>query len=229
VTSAVVVIEPDRQLRDAICLHLSLAGYPCAAYAGPERTAVRTNGDNVLLAVVNLQSVRHAAVPIGGLGAGIPKLVVSEPGAREEAIAALEGWADDYLMVPFEMRELVARAQALIRRKLMLDGLEAGAGRGRRRITYDGFVLDPARRRVEVDGRRLTLTEKEFRFLEMLAARPGVVFPRDVLLATFASAPAMPRSVDAIVVGIRRQLRLASPRWAIGTVRGVGYQFRRVT
>jgi DNA-binding response OmpR family regulator len=228
-TPRILIVEPDTKLRESVCLHLSLEGFRCEPYPGLETVSPRAAEAGFVLAVMSLKATRtDSPKPASDVvGFDIPKLVMAGPGRYEDALSALEHWADDYVTWPFDMRELVARATALIRRKRMLDrtGDDEMAG-----IVLEGFRLDPSRRRVEVDGRALMLTENEFRLLQTLAKRPGIVFPRSVLLALFGAESRLGvRKVDALVMGVRRQLRGAPSRWHIATVRGIGYQFRNTS
>jgi DNA-binding response OmpR family regulator len=231
-TRRILIIEPDDGLRAAVCLHLSLEGYQCDGHPSLERVTSQSFNEAYLLAVMNLKCVgSRAHRNLGAVfGSTVPTLVVARQGGDADALAALEGWADDFVTIPFEMRELVARAHALLRGKRMRDAHAAIAGRADpAMIAYDGFVLDAARRRVEVDGHRLTLTEKEFQLLHTIAKRPGVVFPRAVLLSALdAEAGLAVRRIDGIIMGIRRELNAVPGGWEVATIRGVGYTFRPV-
>jgi two-component system, OmpR family, response regulator len=127
------------------------------------------------------------------------------------------------------MRELIARAHALIRRKRILDDEAPRGSRGHAAtIIHEGFLLDAPRRLVQVSGRTLVLTKKEFSLLQTMAQRPGVVFPRNVLMASLdTGSPRGRRRIDALIMGIRRELEGAEGDWEIVTVRGVGYQFNK--
>jgi two-component system alkaline phosphatase synthesis response regulator PhoP len=225
----ILIVEPDDRLRESLCLHLSLEGFECLASpnfaAASERTASRLE-----LAVVNLaESGSGLSAHVRELIAmGTPTLILAGPDEQDVALSALEQWADDYVTVPFDIRELIARAHALLRRRRMTEHAAdpPAAGHGER-IVYDGLLIDPARRRVEVHGRTLTLTEGEFRLLHTIAQQPGMVFRRSQLLSSvWPDTSVVPRSVDVVVMGIRRQLRAAPGRWEIATVRGIGYQLR---
>jgi DNA-binding response OmpR family regulator len=191
-TPRILVVEPDSTLRESVCLHLSIEGFRCEPYPALETVRVRSADADFVLAVMSLKATRaDSRKPASDVvGRDVPKLVMAGPGRYEEALAALEHWADDYVTCPFDMRELVARAGALIRRKRMLDRNGDVTGNGDvAGIVHDGFRLDPSRRRVEVDGRVLSLTENEFRLLQTIAKRPGIVFPRNVLLAGDGRSP----------------------------------------
>ncbi len=229
-TERILVIEPDDRLRNSVCLHLSLEGYQCDAHPGLERVTSHIFNEACSLAVMNLRcmGVRGHRNLGAVFGSTVPKLVVAGRGGDADALAALEGWADDFVTIPFEMRELVARAHALLRRKGMWDAHAAIAGGAdAATIAHDGFVLDPARRRVEVGGKLLTLTEREFQLLHMIAKRPGLVFPRTLLLSSLDadSGPAV-RRIDGLIMGIRRELNAVPGGWEVVTIRGVGYTFR---
>jgi DNA-binding response OmpR family regulator len=209
-----------------------LEGHECDSHPGLERVTSHRFNEGYSLAVMNLKCMggrapRHLGAVFGST---VPILVVARQGGDADALAALESWADDFVTIPFEMRELVARAHALLRRKDMRDAHAAIAGRGATAtIAYDGFVLDAARRRAEVEGHPLTLTEKEFQLLHTIATRPGVVFPRAVLLSALDAEPGLAvRRIDGMIMGIRRELNAVPGGWEIVTIRGVGYTFRPV-
>jgi two-component system response regulator ResD len=137
-------------------------------------------------------------------------------------LTALERYADDFVIRPISVPELLARGRALIRRTRI------GQRRTPMLVTHDGLTLDPTRRRVDVDGAEVKLTDQEFRFLFMFASRPGVVFTRqeihDIIWSggTYVTA----RCVDALVKRVRRRLEsVSSDGVRLRTVRGVGYKF----
>jgi DNA-binding response OmpR family regulator len=229
-TLRVLVVEPDSSLRQSICLYLSVEGYQCDAHPDLESLAPHVSADRFVLAVMSLAAARPGSGRIHQVvGDALPTLILAGPGRDDEALAALERWADDYMSWPFGMRELIARAHALVRRRRIADDHTAAGGRADAQATvHDGFLLDAARRRVQAGGRTLALTEKAFRLLQAVAQRPGVVFPRHVLSSALgAESRRGRRRVDALIMGIRRQLTAADSEWEIATVRGVGYQFRR--
>jgi DNA-binding response OmpR family regulator len=138
--------------------------------------------------------------------------------ARAEEADLLVGLAvgaDDYVTKPFSPRELVARVRALLRR------VERRPSPPGDRLAIGPLEIDPAARRVRVDGAEVHLTPTEFDLLALLAARPGVVFSREQLLAEVWGwrDGSGQRTVDSHVRGLRRKLGSELVR----TVHGIGY------
>src|ERR687895_1477094 len=145
----------------------------------------------------------------------VPVLMLTARGEEADVLVGLGVGADDYMTKPFSPRELVARIRALLRR---VERRPAPAGPA---VTVGRLVLEPDRRRVAVGGDEVHLTPTEFDLLALLAARPGVVFTRDQLLAEVWGwrDGAGHRTVDSHIRGLRRKLGAA---W-VRTVHGVGY------
>ena len=144
----------------------------------------------------------------------VPVLMLTAKDDETDLLVGLAVGADDYITKPFSMKELVARVQVVLRR----------AGRPSEpteHLALGTVAIDLGKRRVEHNGDAVHLTPTEFDLLAFLARRPGVVFPRDVLLAevwgyTDGSGP---RTVDSHVRSVRRKLGAE----VIRTVHGVGY------
>ena len=154
-----------------------------------------------------------------------PVLMLTARTEEADKVAGFAVGADDYLTKPFSLRELAVRVKAILRR---MDRI-GGAAEPEAAIELDGMTLDPARRRVHVDGEEIGLTPLEFEILHVLAREPGVVLSRDQLMdrvwgyRDYAGG----RVVDSHVARIRRKLREDGnePRF-IRTVHGVGYAFK---
>ena len=146
-----------------------------------------------------------------------PILMLTARCAEEDKLAGLTAGADDYVVKPFGMSELVARLRALLRRarpELFEERLQCG-----------DLVLDQAGRRVTRAGRDVKLGPTEFKMLEFLMRAPGRVFSRDRLKAAVwgADVHVEDRTVDAHMGRLRRSLRLSRKPDVIRTVRSAGY------
>jgi DNA-binding response OmpR family regulator len=154
----------------------------------------------------------------------VPIIMLTARDDELDKVLGLELGADDYITKPFSIREFRSRVRALLRR--------ASAPRQAREtdvIEVDSLRIDPSRRSVEVDGRAVQLTYVEFELLRTLAAHPGRVYTRELLLESLwgDSAYREPRTIDVHVRHLREKLEQdpRSPQY-IFTVRGVGYRFR---
>jgi len=145
----------------------------------------------------------------------VPVLMLTARGEETDVLVGLGVGADDYMTKPFSPRELVARVRALLRR---VERRPAPAGDS---VRVGELELDPASRRVHVGGEPVHLTPTEFDLLALLAARPGVVFTREQLLADVWGwrDGSGQRTVDSHVRGLRAKLGAGLVR----TVHGVGY------
>jgi two-component system response regulator QseB len=157
-----------------------------------------------------LRRLRRASVEL-------PVLIITARDAVADRIAGLDSGADDYLVKPFDLDELLARARAVVRRR---------AGRGSPEITYGGLVLDPVKRRVVFRGQPVELSAREFALLEALAREPGAVISRAKLEESVYGwgEEVESNSVEVHLHHLRRKLE---PK-LIRNVRGVGYRLARI-
>jgi two-component system phosphate regulon response regulator OmpR len=143
-----------------------------------------------------------------------------------DKVVGLEVGADDYIAKPFHLREVLARAKTVLRRRRPLP---AAAGPADDAIRFDGYRLDLARRQlVGPDGRQIDLTTGEFDMLAALARAPGRVFTREALMEQTRNRQwnVYDRAIDAQIARLRRKIEAgeSAPR-LIKSVRGVGYLF----
>ena len=146
----------------------------------------------------------------------LPILMLTARGELTDRVVGLELGADDYLPKPFEPRELVARVQAILRRRQAVPTTADAP------LRFEGLVLDPATRSVRRHGEAVELTSTEFDLLHLLARAPGKVFTRDDILALLRGheADLYTRAVDIVVSRLRKKLE---PLAAIKTLRNAGY------
>ena len=152
-------------------------------------------------------------------------LMVTARDTESDTVLGLESGADDYLAKPFGIRELVARAAALLRRTVRKEVDPAASTHG---IHSRDLTLDTERREVIVRGAPVELTKQEFDLLYLLASRRGIVFSRTALLAKVWSGDTYvtERTVDTVVSRLRRKIeRDPQDPELILTAWGVGYKF----
>jgi two-component system phosphate regulon response regulator PhoB len=150
----------------------------------------------------------------------IPIVMLTAKGEEIDRVVGFEVGADDYIVKPFSVRELVLRVQAVLRRSETQDPATSEA------IVFGVLTLDPASHRVQVEGNDVTLTALEFRLLHCFVSRKGRVQTRDALLSEVwgIHAEQTTRTVDTHVKRLREKLGVAGSY--IETLRGVGYRFR---
>ena len=235
----VLVVEDEPHIRELVCLHLGLEGYECDGVGDGSTALQRAETARFDLLVLDLMLPGLdglslcRAVRNGRRNRDVPILMLTARREESDKVVGLESGADDYLTKPFGVRELVARARALLRRPRQTSAQAADviAETAEQPVRIHDVEIDPARRRVRVAGRDVDLTDQEFRLLYLLATHAGIVFSRDALLSkiwrgdTFVTA----RSVDTLVKRLRRQIESnhKNPQLLL-TVWGVGYKFADV-
>lgn len=166
---------------------------------------------------------------IRGEGRREPILMLTARDEEMDKVLGLELGADDYVVKPYQLRELVSRVRALLRRAYG----ELAASAGSERISFGDLVIDPDLMAVERGGRRVNLTPTEFRLLRYLAERPERLLSRAQIIEAvwgYTADIGYDRTVDVHVRRLREKIEddPGSPRW-IQTVRGFGYRFASVT
>jgi len=151
----------------------------------------------------------------------VPIIVVSARDEEIDRVIALEIGADDYVVKPFGMRELIARVRAVARRTIQTEQESPVAER-----IFGPLTIDIRRQRITFDGEELHLTAKEFELLEYLSSDPGAVFKRSDILHDVWDTNwyGTSKTLDAHIAAIRK--KLGSPQW-IESVRGVGFRFEQ--
>ncbi len=149
-------------------------------------------------------------------GGGAPVLIITARDAPPERVRGLDSGADDYLVKPFDLDELYARARALLRR---------GAGRTSPELSYGGVTLNPATHEALLEGRPLSLSAREFALLEALMDRPGEVVPRAALEEKLYgwNEEVESNTVEVHIHSLRKKLGAEF----IKNVRGVGYKVHK--
>jgi DNA-binding response OmpR family regulator len=228
--SRVLILEDDEVIGQGMAQHLAAAGFEPLLVSQGELGLTRLRYEQPDVCVLDLMlpgldgwSVIETA---RAEGIGTPIIVVSARGTEHDRVHALELGADDYLVKPFSMKELVARVQAAARRGVRGQEVQRGEA-----IEIEELRIDPREVQAYVDGVDAELTPTEFRLLYTLALDPGRVATRDELLQKIWGRRAghRDRTVDVYVRRLREKIdRRASRHEFIHTRYGVGYKVEAV-
>lgn len=219
--SLVLLIEDDRGLAGAIRLDLEAGGHTVhIAETMAEGLRAARSGDVAALIIDRLMNGENGlsiVETLRGEGKWTPALVISGLTSVDERIAGLKAGCDDYLVKPFDVRELTARVDALLRR---------GGDVGLIRLRVADLDMDLIERTVRCEGRLVDLVPREFKLLEYFMRRPGQTVTRAMLLEDVWNfqPPAYTNVVDVQVGNLRRKLDPAGNRRVIVSVRSVGFK-----
>ena len=156
----------------------------------------------------------------------VPIIMLTAKGEQEEKIRGLEIGADDYIPKPFDVRELVARIKANLRRRNYDQREEKDQSH---LLTYDTLILDTKGFEVSLDGRRKVIPRREVQLLKILMENPNRVFTRDELIENLWGwdFEGEDRVIDVYIKRLRKRLiPMEKSSWNIETVWGIGYKFR---
>lgn len=226
----VLIVEDDQVIADGMARHLSASGFDPSVVGRGELGLARLRYDPPDVCVLDLMLPEldgWKLIEIArGEGIGTPIIVVSARGSEHDRVHALELGADDYLVKPFSLKELVARVAAAARR-----GARAEEGERGEVIELEELRLDPRNVQAFVDGRDANLTPTEFRLLYALALERDRVLNRDDLSQRVWNRrhTHRDRTVDVFIRRLRHKIdRPASRHTFIQTRYGVGYKLEAV-
>jgi two-component system alkaline phosphatase synthesis response regulator PhoP len=226
----VLLVEDDRNLQEAIRYNLVAEGYEVLVTGDGDKalSMARNQKPDLLVLDVMLPGMSGTDIchtlRLDGSTAAIIMLTARD--SEADRIVGLELGADDYVVKPFSMRELLARVSAQLRRATMLNSVTTTEATDV--IDVGGLRIDLAGRRVKLDNKEIELRPREFDLLAFLAARPGRVYSRDQLLQEVwgFDYAGDTRTVDVHVRWLRMKIEAnPSAPLRVQTVRGVGYRF----
>ena len=219
-----LVVEDDKNIAELLRLYLEKDGFE-VSIASDGGQGLRLAGEvepdvillDIMLPVMDGWQVckeirRTSQVPI---------IMLTAKGETYDKVSGLEMGADDYVTKPFEVKELIARIHAVMRRA---DGVAAPA---EKKLVYDKLVVNLDSYELIVDGKKIDTPPKEMELLYHLAASPNRVFTRNQLLDEVWGFDYFgdPRTVDVHIKRLREKLEGVSDQWSLKTVWGVGYKF----
>src|SRR5579885_1281167 len=219
----IVLIEDDQDLYSLIRYNLEKEGFAVSGLQtgkGALDLCRRERPDLIILDVMLPDSSGLEickAIRADSELAAVPVIFLTARASETDRIVGLELGANDYIVKPFFVRELIARIKVHFRGQAPISKLLKSAG----------LELDRARCRVHLAGQEVSLTATEFRLLEFLMSRPGVVFSREQLLdAVWGHDRAVTdRTVDVYILRLRQKIEADDSGSFIRSVRGFGYSF----
>jgi len=221
-TVRILVVDDERAVREAIQRALRLEGYDVEmATDGQEAlfALARRGVDAIVLDVLMpVMDGLETARKLRRQGSSTPILMLTARHEVSDRVAGLDAGADDYLVKPFALEELLARLRALLRRSAGGDEM----------LSFGDLTLDPGTREVRRGDRQIELTRTEFLLLELFLRNPRQVLTRDVIFDRvwgYDFGPAS-NSLEVYVGYLRRKTEADGEPRLIHTVRGVGYALR---
>jgi two-component system alkaline phosphatase synthesis response regulator PhoP len=224
----ILLVEDDATLRRALAFNLEREGYEVAVAVDGEQALGAARDPRLDLVVLDLMLPAMSGLEvlrrIRSEGVETPVIVLSAKGDEIDRVVGLKVGADDYVAKPFSRPELLARIEAVLRRRTSLPAGDEGAAAPIRSGTLE---IDPTRRQASHAGRPLQLTTREFDLLAFLAAHPERIYTREQLLERLwgLGFEGDARTVDVHVSWLRTKLRAADGHNYFRSVRGVGYAF----
>ena len=225
---SVLIAEDDKNIAELLQMYLEKEGYAVTvAYDGGQAlTKFRAiQPDLVLLDVMMPVMDGWGVCRAIRAESQIPIIMLTAKGETDDKVSGLKAGADDYITKTFDMREVLARMEAVLRRTGTATTEKAA-----RRLVYDKLIVDMDSFELTIDGKKVDAPPKEMELLYHLAAAPNRVFTRNQLLDEvwgfdyFGDS----RTVDVHVKRLREKLEGVSEKWSVKSVWGVGYKFEVV-
>ena len=220
----VLIVEDDHNIADLLRLYLEKEGYEVTiapdGLKGVE--SFRSSHPDLVLLDVMLPGMDGWSVcRTIRAEAKTPIIMLTAKSETEDKVYGLKQGADDYITKPFEMKEVLARIEAVLRR----SGMEPE--KNSRRLTFDKLIIDMEAFELTVDGKKLSIPPKEMELLFHLASTPNRVYTRNQLLDEVWGFDYFgdTRTVDVHIKRLREKLEGISDKWDLRTVWSVGYKF----
>ena len=222
---SVLIVEDDRNIAELLQMYLEKEGYAVtvANDGGQGLSKFRAiKPDLVLLDVMMPVMDGWSVCRTIRSESQTPVIMLTAKGQTDDKVTGLKIGADDYITKPFEMKEVLARIEAVLRRAAGVT-----TEKKQRQLVFDKLVIDMDAFELLVDGKKMDIPPKEMELLFYLASSPNRVYTRNQLLDEvwgfdyFGDS----RTVDVHVKRLREKLEGVSDRWCLKTVWGVGYKF----
>ena len=222
--ATILLVEDDRNITELLQLYLEKENYRVISAPDGKQglDRFRTDAPDLVLLDVMMPVMDGWAVCRAIRSESqVPIIMLTAKGETDDKVMGLKAGADDYITKPFEMKEVLARIEAILRRTC------ANTAANIRRLAFDGLTIDMDAFELTVSGKKVDIPPKEMELLFYLASTPNRVYTRNQLLDEvwgfdyFGDS----RTVDVHVKRLREKLEGVSEKWCIKTVWGVGYKF----
>lgn len=224
--SAILVIDDDEKITSMLRRGLAFEGYDVyTAQNGAEGLSMMLSTDpDLIILDVMMPKVDGFEVcrRLREGGSTVPVLMLTARDEVENRVKGLDIGADDYLVKPFALEELLARVRALLRRK------DAGGGAGSQRLIFEDIIMDLDSREVTRAGQRLELTAKEFELLHLFMQNPKRLLTRDLIMDKIWGYDYSGESnvLEVYIAMLRQKTEEHGGKRVIQTIRGAGYILR---
>ena len=223
----ILIVEDDKSTCEMLSLNLQREGYSTVeVYSGADAISKCESNpfDLVILDVVIPDKDGWEVLKEVRKFSDIPIVMLTAKDDMIDKVLGLELGADDYITKPFDMKEVLARVKAVLRR---MRNLKASAGQEKKIVEFDKLVIDMDRYEMRLDGKVQEAPPKELELLFYLASNPNKVFTRDQLLDDVWGFEYYgdSRTIDVHIKRLRAKLENVSEKWNLKTVWGVGYKF----
>ena len=220
----VLIVDDEEMIRDLLCSALSQETYVCHQAANVDEAFLLLNKQPVDLVISDIMMPGRSGVELlrdlKNIDQNIAVLMITGLSDMNTAMECVHLGADDYITKPFNMKVLIARIHAVLRRR------ESAAVSAGEVLKIHDIMINPGRHEVVCGRSSIELTNSEFRLVHFLAQRPGWVFTREQIVDGVKGEDyaVTDRAVDVQMVSLRRKLGKRGDY--IETVRGVGYRFK---
>lgn len=225
----ILIVDDDENIAELISLYLTKECFDTMMVHDGEQALVAfdTYRPNLILLDLMLPGIDgYQVCREVRARSGVPVIMLSAKGEIFDKVLGLELGADDYIMKPFDPKELVARVRAVLRRYQATSKQNASAESKGKVVEYPGITINLTNYSVIVDGQSVEMPPKELELLYFLAASPNQVFTREQLLDQIWGYEYIgdTRTVDVHIKRLREKIKDHS-EWSLSTVWGIGYKF----
>ena len=226
-TRRILLVEDEKAIRDAVAAYLERENYWVTAVGDGQEALEEFSKHHFDLVVLDLMLPKIPGERVCRTirdTSDVPIIMLTAKSEVFDRIQGLEMGADDYIVKPFEMKELIARINAVLRRTEIPNDTS-------KKLHFDKLTIDLDSYELIVDGKKIDTPPKELELLYHLASTPNRVYTRNQLLDEvwgfdyFGDS----RTVDVHIKRLREKVEGVSDQWALKTVWGVGYKFETVS